>query len=1428
MNSHSFLLTAVLSVASPLHATQLLRISDIEVDENAGMAVFTCTLTHGAIGRQEYRWRTFDITAKENSDYVPRSGVLKFSDRHSETISIPLILDEEEEDVEQFGIRFQSDNVAGRWRRSGDPLAAGPPPSLASGWQTFFVSNSAADQVDVVAIGWLGVNRRTFLPPAGRLLAYSRSALFYEEPALQESGLPFLASYRHGPGSSWDPTESRIDLPTTHAVVDAGFSDSGVLAVVSHEGDPSASTLTFFNSGSDPWLPNGRVDLPSQVSDLTISRSFTAAGHGLDNDAAGSCTVWLNSQGQWIDPKSVRAPELEPGDRFGATVILANNVLYVGAPGDDEEGTDAGAIYQFLRTGGAGEHEWNLMRKVTLLPGMSSPKLEDESPMPLLMSRGELFVGTPWHGTGAVHVFGFKANLEFEYRGLLDASPPEGGTRFGQELAEFNDALAVSGVNTAGTHEVYVYRSNAAVANIEDVPVSVPEISVVSTSAKEGDRGQRRVVFDVVLSNPSPEAVSVSYRTADLEARMNEDYGPVSGILEFAPGATLQRVDVQIQGDTRDEDKERLQLILENPTGATVQRFGECTIHDDDPKFRVPPFATTEGDRELSRTTLMIETDKPVERETPFSIGLARRQQVGGQAIPRLLIADRSPTIPSGEVHASVPVGVFGNLVPSAESLALLPVTTDHGEVLGSWGPGQVIDLGIQGVLKNVVTDGFRTIVVSAPSEPAPAEAFLKIIEPVGEGGEWIVTKTIEGFRSFGERLALSGNTLMASDNKKIAIFERNAGGKGAWGKVAELPGEGCMSMSGDNLIVAREGISPSPSTVVAMVFSREGRDPSGWGLKEFIRANISSEVGSLRVTHCAMDGRTAVFAAPGRFNRPGFVFVSTGLSSARPLVASDGETDLGSRVAVSGDWIAVGGSEVIRMFQRQNRGWTHVQTIASPSNGSPKLYDDWMIDASRNQITPYRLVDGKWMSLDPFATSSQVSAVGAGLVATVSPLVIHRPHFAGLTVTDDDQWPLISLEDQRVIEGNDGSSEVTWTLPKPANVLLDWETKDGTAVAGQDYVASSGFDSLQSSPNIRIRVRPDLKVEGDEYFYLHLKSLQPGKLARNLIKVIITDDDESSPLVGPEAPARFLIPMVRDDVTGWTETGFDDALWKEGVSAFGYDRSGADLFGPLLGQDSSSDLYSRETSIFIRHAFRIPNPASIGQLLLKIRYNDGFVAYLNGLEVARSNVPQGEVPRHAIASASRPVGDSLEFESFDLSGYIETLSTENVLSIHGVNDGPISDMMLVDARLESGSFSSGFEPWATRFAFRKGEDAPSRDPDFDLLSNLVEYYLNTSPVRNNSPEPLLEVSDRGGYLEALLPNPELPPDDVRVVLQASPTLGEDSWRSLAAWTLNDGWRSIDEGIVIFDHTQRHEIVAQFQELGSPSLYLRLHFTLMH
>ena len=110
-------------------------------------------------------------------------------------------------------------------------------------------------------------------------------------------------------------------------------------------------------------------------------------------------------------------------------------------------------------------------------------------------------------------------------------------------------------------------------------------LSIGDAQTPEGTFGTHPLSFRVTLSEPSQEAVSVSYHTQNETARSDEDYESTQGTLRFASGERTKTVEVSIRGDRKVEPDELFSVILFAPNGATVAEpggVGTGAIQNDD------------------------------------------------------------------------------------------------------------------------------------------------------------------------------------------------------------------------------------------------------------------------------------------------------------------------------------------------------------------------------------------------------------------------------------------------------------------------------------------------------------------------------------------------------------------------------------------------------------------------------------------------------------------------------------------------------------------------------------------------------------------------------------------------------------------------------------------------------------------------------
>jgi hypothetical protein len=110
-----------------------------------------------------------------------------------------------------------------------------------------------------------------------------------------------------------------------------------------------------------------------------------------------------------------------------------------------------------------------------------------------------------------------------------------------------------------------------------------PLISVAGTQVDEGQSGTTSAGFSVTLSDPSAKTAQVDYYTVDGTALRDQDYQLTQGTLTFSPGQLSRTVSVPVIGDTAEESDETFQLILENPSNATIATSSATgTIQNDD------------------------------------------------------------------------------------------------------------------------------------------------------------------------------------------------------------------------------------------------------------------------------------------------------------------------------------------------------------------------------------------------------------------------------------------------------------------------------------------------------------------------------------------------------------------------------------------------------------------------------------------------------------------------------------------------------------------------------------------------------------------------------------------------------------------------------------------------------------------------------
>ncbi len=188
----------------------------------------------------------------------------------------------------------------------------------------------------------------------------------------------------------------------------------------------------------------------------------------------------------------------------------------------------------------------------------------------------------------------------------------------------------------------------------------------------------------------------------------------------------------------------------------------------------------------------------------------------------------------------------------------------------------------------------------------------------------------------------------------------------------------------------------------------------------------------------------------------------------------------------------------------------------------------------------------------------------------------------------------------------------------------------------------------------------PDHSLATGERVLVYASGKNRGGLSQNLIhhwETAIYEGDQWRLFIGTEQPPA-----------DWTSTTFDENTWTAAPGGFGY---GDD--------DDATTVPDTTTSFYYRRTFTVTDPSKLDSAILSMDYDDGFIAYLNGIEIARSsNMPDGAADYMTVTQtdheAQMYVGGNPEvfpISKADLSSLL--IIGDNVLAIEVHNVVPPS-----------------------------------------------------------------------------------------------------------------------------------------------------------
>lgn len=316
------------------------------------------------------------------------------------------------------------------------------------------------------------------------------------------------------------------------------------------------------------------------------------------------------------------------------------------------------------------------------------------------------------------------------------------------------------------------------------------------------------------------------------------------------------------------------------------------------------------------------------------------------------------------------------------------------------------------------------------------------------------------------------------------------------------------------------------------------------------------------------------------------------------------------------------------------------------------------VVDVAGDSLHGYFLKDDG-SSLDLFSLHKPSDVRGPQLMAAraLSPTSVEasfdEPVVAGTGPTGAQRpaaWSITpSVAVTSVALRSDARTVVLTTAPHPsgtyalsANGVADRAVPANTVLAGQSvpYTVTSGVDG---------------------------GILDAGSVDAGSVDAGQERDAGGLLLVSAITPVRYLVPDA--SVPEWERAQFDDSQWGMGRQPIGYGETRA---ATTVDMGSAVTLFTRfEFDLFVA-------PSAVRELVLEVDYDDGFVAFLNGTEVARRGVSANQ-SWQTLASGH----ESGLSEVFPLVGAEQLLVTgDNRLAIEVHNSAVSSSDLFLQARL--------------------------------------------------------------------------------------------------------------------------------------------------
>ncbi|WMW79455.1 Calx-beta domain-containing protein [Undibacterium cyanobacteriorum] len=1141
-------------------ATPSLSINDITVNEAAGTATFTVTLSAASGQTVTVGYNTSNGTATAGSDYTSTTGTLTFAPgvttqtitvniandapaifEGAETFNVNLVTPTNATIADNLGVGTIRDDGTGTGGTDNDtPTLSVSSPTVAesAGFAQFTISlNNASTTATTVSLALAngtatGTGTDYGSGTATNLQVSTDGGLNWTNATTATIAAGATSVLVRTP-----ITEDTLDE------IDETFTLTATRTAGTTTNASAVGTATITDNDATPSLSINDITVNEAAGTATFTVTLSAAsgqtvtvGYNTSNGTATAGSDYTSTTGTLTFAPGVTtqtitvniandAPAIfEGAETFNVNLVTPTNAtiadnLGVGTIRDDGTGT-----------GGTDNDTPTL--------SVSSPtvaesagfaqftiSLNNASTTATTVSLA-LANGTAT-GTGTDYGSGTATNLQVSTDGGLNwtnattATIAAGATSVlvrtpitEDTLDEIDETFTLTATRTAGTT---TNASAVGTATITDNDAT-PSLSINDITVNEA---AGTATFTVTLSAASGQTVTVGYNTSNGTATAGSDYTSTTGTLTFAPGVTTQTITVNIANDAPAifEGAETFNVNLVTPTNATIaDNLGVGTIRDDGtgtggtdndtPTLSVssPTVAESAGFAQFT-----ISLNNASTTATTVSLALANGTATGtgtdygsGTATNLQVSTDgglnwtnaTTATIAAGATSVLVRTPITEDTLDEIDETFTLTATRTAGTTTNASAVGTA-----------TITDNDAT--------PSLSINDITVNEAAGTA---TFTVTLS---------AASGQTVTVGYNTSNGTATAGSDYTSTTGTLTFAPG------------VTTQTITVNIANDAPAIF--EGAETFNVNLVTPTNATIADNlgVGTIRDDGTGTGGTdndtpTLSVSSPTVAESAGFAQFTISLNNASTTATTVSLALANGTATGTGTDYGSGTATNLQVSTDGGLNWTNATTATIAAGATSVLVRTPITEDTLDEIDETFTLTATRTA----GTTTNASAVGTA------------------TITDNDATPSLSINDITVNEAA-GTATFTVTLSAASGqtVTVGYNTSNGTATAGSDYTSTTGtltFAPGVTTQTITVNIANDAPAifEGAETFNVNLVTPTNATIADNLGVGTIRDDgtgtggtDNDTPTLSVSSPtvaesagfAQFTISLNNASTTATT-----------------------------------------------------------------------------------------------------------------------------------------------------------------------------------------------------------------------------------------------------------------------------------------------------